>query len=619
MNKKRKQTRKHTYESLESRQVLSANPIVSLTDGQLNIFGTESRDVVQVLENGSGQLDVHVQAVGQSVDSYQFESSDVDKVYFAGRGGHDYFANRTSISATAYGNDGDDTLVGGSADDTLRGGYGNDVIKGHAGDDSLHGDRGNDRIYGYAGNDRILGWYGDDILVGNDGDDYVSGYHGNDFLWGNDGDDTVKGHEGDDRLRGGEGDDDVYGWKGNDRIFGEGGNDYLSGYTGDDVIFGGSGDDVIKGHEGNDRLFAGEGDDMVYAWKGNDIVNGGDGDDEVWGGDDNDLLVGMAGNDILHGDQGDDQLYGGEGDDILVGFYGNDRLVGASGADMLCGGFDQDTYIQVSAEDVGYDPDGDFVNTPGNDWDNKIEEHVWNRFDQMMEEFQQESDRVSEIVEKDMQDEDAPFTNDPSQPSKLYFNDSNGRLSSFDAETGEYQFIGQLAFKLTDIAMSSTGEMYGVSFNSLYKVNAETAEMAFVGRMNRGDINALTFTEDGQLLAAGFAGSHVYSVGLDNASLTSIGTYSGRSSGDLAFHNDQLFVTTTNGKLRSLDFDGERVTGSSYVANVSSLTYGLATQADKFYATINANVFEVADNGSFTSVANLASSGVGQIWGATQA
>lgn len=399
---KRKRNSGLNYGSLEPRQVLTTNPVVSLAGGVIDIQGTELRDIVRTVERDDS-VHVLVQAQGQAYDVYRFASEDVTSISFSGKDGDDLFVNRTAFSSTAYGNNGNDWLLGGSGDDVLRGGAGNDNIRGFAGDDSLHGDHGNDRLAGQEGNDRLLGWYGNDVLIGGFGNDYVSGYLGDDILYGGDGDDILKGHEGRDFLGAGDGDDFLYGWKGNDHLFGGAGDDYLSGYHGNDILAGNDGDDIIKGHEGNDRLFGGDGDDNLYGWKGVDRMNGGNGSDELWGGSENDIMAGAAGDDILHGDHGDDTLYGGEGNDILVGYYGNDRLLGGAGGDMLCGGYDKDTYVAVDSEDVGYDPDGEFSNTPGVDQDKVLEQELQEEMDLFIEDFRERSDKIASALDEDLQ------------------------------------------------------------------------------------------------------------------------------------------------------------------------------------------------------------------------
>jgi Ca2+-binding RTX toxin-like protein len=615
--KRRNKSTALDYQNLEDRQVLAANPLVSFTDGQITIEGTDLDDTVRVMSD-SGVVTVTAQAAGEVAESYKFDSSEVDSLYFEGGTGDDLFVNRTSISSTAYGNGGNDWLLGGHGDDVLKGGPGNDDLRGYSGDDSLHGDYGNDRLYGAAGNDRLLGWYGDDVLVAGAGNDYVSGYKGNDYLFGNLGDDIVKGHEGDDLLVGGPGQDELYGWKGNDRAFGGDGDDYVSGYHGDDILVGQEGDDVIKGHEGRDRIFGGGGDDNLYGWLGEDVLNGGQGADELWGGDDNDILVGWAGNDILHGDRGDDVIFGGDGDDVVIGFYGNDRLVGGAGADMLCGGFGDDTYVGVEDTDVGYDPDGDFTSTPGVDEDNIIQEDTWHQYKEALEDMQEIADEVAATVDLEPEDDVDPDVDNNDSQDLIFVNDRLGNLSSFNTETGEYNWIGNTGATLTDIAMSSSGELFGISFNTLFKIDATDARMVKVGSLGRGDMNALTFTNDGQLLAAGFAGKGIYSVNMDTGQMSLMGAFGARSAGDLSMHDGQILVSTNYGDLRAMDFSEGRLSDQyEVVAKVDRLTYGLASQEGQLYSAIGTELFHLQDDGP-TLMVDLADNGMSTLYGMTE-
>ena len=71
------------YASLEDRQVLSANPIVSLSaGGLLSVQGTDLADIVHLRENND-QILVHVKAGDNQVDTYTFESADVDRIYLS--------------------------------------------------------------------------------------------------------------------------------------------------------------------------------------------------------------------------------------------------------------------------------------------------------------------------------------------------------------------------------------------------------------------------------------------------------------------------------------------------------------------------------------------------------
>ena len=312
-------------------------------------------------------------------------------------------------------------------------------------------------------------------------------------------------------------------------------------------------------------------------------------------------------------------MYGSDGDDVLIGYYGNDRIVGGAGSDMLCGGHDTDTYVGLDSEDIGYDPDGDFINTPGADSDNQIQAETWAQFDAIMEEFQIVSEKIAVVVQTDGSHEKPDLGTDTAG-TKLFVTDSNGNLSSYDTVTNEYQYIGELDVRMTDLAISADGELYGISFNTLYAIDVDNADIERIGATGRGDLNALTFTDDGQLLAAGFAGSHIYSVNVDTAQLTSVGTFNGRSAGDLTVHNDQLFVSSSSGNLQSLTINDNGSLGSSnFFASSSSVTYGLASQGGNLYATVGSTLFEVDDQtGTFTSVTNLGFNGVSTIWGISE-
>lgn len=395
----RRRSQQISYQTLEDRNVLSANPIISLDAGTLTIDGSSGDDTVYV-KIAHGEVQASYRTDGSDFQTEYFPQDEVTDFRFNGGDGDDHIVNRTTLSLVAYGNRGNDRLIGGRGNDELHGGPGNDVLNGFIGDDSLHGDWGNDILSGWHGNDKLFGWYGDDVMLGGTGDDYLSGYLGNDWADGGDGDDWMRGHEGNDHLIGGNGNDELYGWKGHDHLYGGEGDDYVSGYTGSDFIAGAGGDDILKGHEGVDRIFGGDGNDKLYGWKGHDILNGMDGNDEVWGGDGNDLLMGESGNDILHGDTGNDWIHGGDGDDVLVGYYGNDRLVGAAGNDMLCGGFGNDSYGGIEEGDVGYDPDSKFQSEGNIKYDQLLNDKSSEYFERYIEQLRERSAQIADKVEQ---------------------------------------------------------------------------------------------------------------------------------------------------------------------------------------------------------------------------
>jgi Ca2+-binding RTX toxin-like protein len=367
------------YQNLEARRVLAGISFDAST-GFVTIAGSAGNDFSYVTASSVSQIQVSL----TGFTAQTFNTSEVNRIFFYGLDGDDFFQNETSIACEAYGGEGNDELYGGEGDDRLAGGPGNDLLKGGGGNDKLFGISGfnqiyggdgddelwggtnNDSLYGEGGNDFIntgggtnfadggdgddiifsgaaisnflIGGNGDDYIVGGNGNDRIEGGAGNDRLFGGAGDDNIFGGDDDDFLRGGIGHDFIDGGEGNDTIFGDTGNDEIIGANGNDRLFGGPGNDRILGNAGNDEISGGAGDDELYGGDGDDIIYGGDGDDVVRAGAGNDFVYGQAGNDELFGQDGDDLLNGGSGDDILHGQEGNDRLIGGAGNDRLYGG-----------------------------------------------------------------------------------------------------------------------------------------------------------------------------------------------------------------------------------------------------------------------------------------
>jgi Ca2+-binding RTX toxin-like protein len=145
------------------------NASVSVVDGDLYIYGTKGDDHVEVhYELGCYKV------TENGVQSWCDSSAVWDgKIYFFGGPGNDSMINNSSMSLTARGGDGNDTLSGGAAMDFLHGESGDDVLYGYDGIDFLHGGSGYDMLYGMSGDDFLYG--------GEDGvSDYLNGGNGRD-------------------------------------------------------------------------------------------------------------------------------------------------------------------------------------------------------------------------------------------------------------------------------------------------------------------------------------------------------------------------------------------------------------------------------------------------------
>ncbi|QAY78084.1 calcium-binding protein [Sphingosinicella sp. BN140058] len=291
------------------------------SSGQDTIFGSDHDDVL-VYNNG-----VQNEGLGafRSIEIFRLGAgNDFLDLSAHGPGGVAYTA------ATAFGEDGNDTLIGGTGYDVMDGGAGRDLLIGNSGPDSLAGGSGDDRIYA----DHLILTTAIEVGMG----DVLDGGEGNDFIVGAAGSDHMTGGSGEDAMYGAIGYDIMDGGADNDRLYGEGGNDIIAGQHGDDFLIGGGGDDVLYGEDhwavpqdyeaGNDTLRGGVGDDFLVGGGGADILEGGTGSDVLDGGEDQATDIYLLDGSAVGGG---DTIYFEDGFDLI-------KLVGLGITEYVAGG-----------------------------------------------------------------------------------------------------------------------------------------------------------------------------------------------------------------------------------------------------------------------------------------
>jgi Ca2+-binding RTX toxin-like protein len=120
--------------------------------------------------------------------------NDVARIEMRGGDGDDYIVVSRSLrmSATIYGDSGNDRITGGSGPDLLYGGNGDDILRASAGADILFGGDGNDTLFGGRADSVLVGGAGNDllrgarrsrhILIGGEGADTLTGSDRSDLL-----------------------------------------------------------------------------------------------------------------------------------------------------------------------------------------------------------------------------------------------------------------------------------------------------------------------------------------------------------------------------------------------------------------------------------------------------
>ena len=201
--------------------------------------------------------------------------------------------------------------------------------------------------------------------------------------------------------------------------------------------------------------------------------------------------------------------------------------------------------------------------------------------------------------------------------NQIFLNDSSGNLASYNTVTDEFVHIGNTSNVLTDIAITADGRLFGTSFNTLYEVDIATAELTTVAQYEGvGSINALTFLQDGTLVAAGFNTSELFEVNVDTAELTSLGEIGAASAGDLATHDDNLLLATRDGQLLAINLDLGDLSTETF-ADATTTTYGVASQGESLFVAENTSLFELNDAGGFDEVTNFSEHGISRVYGLT--
>lgn len=197
----------------------------------------------------------------------------------------------------------------------------------------------------------------------------------------------------------------------------------------------------------------------------------------------------------------------------------------------------------------------------------------------------------------------------------LWFSDSAGRLGKVDIASGNATLVGNMGEQMTDIAFSPSGQLFGTTFNSLYSINSTTGAVTFISNHFR-TINALVFGQDGTLYGAG---SSLYTFNPTTGANTFIGGLGASSSGDLAFVDGKMYLSTLTGGFDQLREVNVSTGASTLVGSIGRTgVYGLASpNGTDLYGMSGSSVFDIdpATGAAGPSLVNF--SGFSQTFGTT--
>jgi hypothetical protein len=168
---------------------------------------------------------------------------------------------------------------------------------------------------------------------------------------------------------------------------------------------------------------------------------------------------------------------------------------------------------------------------------------------------------------------------------------------------------------MTDIAFSPSGNLFGISFGTLYSINSTTGASAFIGNHAVPDGNALVFGADGTLYSAGNTATSLYTIDPTSGATTDLGNMGFASGGDLAFLAGDLYLAST-GTPTLVNINLSNLALSFAVGPFGVVdVFGLATE-NLLYGVAGTQIFTVnASTGAATGPVDFSGQGLGDAFG----
>jgi sugar lactone lactonase YvrE len=171
--------------------------------------------------------------------------------------------------------------------------------------------------------------------------------------------------------------------------------------------------------------------------------------------------------------------------------------------------------------------------------------------------------------------------------------------------------IGSEGATLTDLALTSSGALYGIDFSTLYRLNVDTGQATAVGPVGFFGVNGLVVGPDGTIYASG--DTELLTIDPATGAGTPVGNTGFFSSGDLAFAQDgKLYMTAPGDRLVRVD----PTTGAgTLVGPIGSFAvYGLVSSYGTLYAMADGGQLLTVD--ASTGAGTLVTGGEPEVWGA---
>ena len=207
---------------------------------------------------------------------------------------------------------------------------------------------------------------------------------------------------------------------------------------------------------------------------------------------------------------------------------------------------------------------------------------------------------------------------------KVYLADRTGTLGTLDLGNGTVKVIGPLRTNassariiMTDIAFCPGGALYGITFERVYRINASTARVTLIGSHGVSGLNALVCSSAARLYGSSVNYGRLYRVSTSTGATTLLGaTGSFKSAGDLSYHENSLFLTSTDKKLVKLNKSNGAPLANK-LHNIVDLFGLVSTGTNKLYGFAGTKAYKLnEDTGAKTQLFDFKNKGLQQIFGA---
>ncbi len=201
---------------------------------------------------------------------------------------------------------------------------------------------------------------------------------------------------------------------------------------------------------------------------------------------------------------------------------------------------------------------------------------------------------------------------------------TGNQLFTVDLVTCTSQLIGSTGPALTDIALTPSGSLYGISFFDFYKINSSTGSATLISNIDGfgSGFNSLVGYNDEYVLAVR-ANTGLYKIHTVTGDTTLIGLIGYYPAGDITRYKDYYYMAESANKLIrfKLDFDNSIISNIEVVGTMNTVdnaVYGIVTVGDatceevdlKMIAFESTTVYAVDPTNANCSVLCPSSSGI---------